>query len=92
MKYVTINQQENGGTFCMGIFNNSKTAIGDVMDHIWDFQTGYQDEGDTFKIVGPYTLPDGGGTGFQVTFKAKSWKDSCKEYYYILDVEDEFCQ
>ena len=92
MKYVTVNQQDNGGTFCMGIFSNYKTAIGDVMDHIWDFQTSYQDEGDTFEISAPYTLEGGGGTGIKVTFKAAIWESACSEYYYILDVEDKNCQ
>jgi len=84
-QYVVINEQSSGLIFCIGIFDDYRTAIGEVMMQIWEFKDSYQKEDDTFKVTEPYDLEGENGVGFAVTYKAGSWKAAFKDYYFIIE-------
>lgn len=90
-QYVVVSESDDGAHFCLGIFNNYKTAIGEIMEHIWDFKESYKDEGDMFEITDPYDMEGEGGWCITITYKSKHWEhEPCKEHYMVLyhTVED----
>jgi len=48
-RFVVI--ESDDAMFCTGIFHDRKTAIGAVMESVWDFKNSYQEEeGGHFRI------------------------------------------
>ena len=85
-KFVLI-EEADAGMFCLGIFKDYRTAIGEVMERVWEFKESYQNEGDVFEYSEFEGIED--GAMMTVKFKAACWKKECEERYYILRAEKE---
>ena len=70
--------------FCLGIFKDYRTAVGAIMDNIWDLKDSYRGEGDVFEYSEPEMMEGECGEVITVRFKGSSWKEEFKHYYYIL--------
>ena len=86
-RFVLINDQIDDGIFCLGIFHDYRTAVGEVMERVWEFKESYQNEGDVFEYSEFEGIED--GAMMTVKFKAACWKEECEERYYILRAEKE---
>ena len=92
MKYVLIEQDntENGGsTFCEGIFDDLRTALGEMYLRIEDFHDSYRKEDDFFKVGELFDLNGDGGMAVEVEYKAPSWEKSYTDVYMVLEFEDD---
>lgn len=83
MQYVYV-QEDKESIFCMGIYDDLYTAIGHVMEEIWEFKENYKDKGSVYKTTELYDLEGDSGWGITVTYKAPTWKKSYKQNHYIL--------
>ncbi len=88
-KYIVIESQDYGGLFCLGIFDDIDKAWGFMMRRIWEFESNYKDDGETFRIFSPYMMEGEGGYRVKVDYKAKTWEKAVSEYFYILFHEEE---
>lgn len=88
-RFVAIEDHVDGGMFCLGIFKDYRTAVGEIMESIWDFKDSYKNEGDVFEYSEPETMEGECGEVMTVRYKHSSWKEECKHYYYILFSEEE---
>ena len=70
------------GLIADGIYEDYRTAAGQVITSIWEFQESYQEEGDEFEI-GQIQY---GENSDSITIKYKShyWSKPCETTYYIL--------
>ena len=85
VKYVVIDEQDSGARFCLGIYDNYLTALGKVMDYIYDFKESFKDDNtDYFEFSDPYQLEGECGEGIEIKYKAGCWEHECKEYLFIL--------
>lgn len=87
-RWTVVHQYaDESSIFCHGVFKQYNTALGDVMDDIFDFKTNYEDEGDIFEIGCPYELEGEGGEGIDVAYKKHHWNGEAKvSHYYLLEV------
>jgi len=83
-RFVAIEDQVDGGMFCLGIFKDYRTAVGEIMNSIWDFKDDYKNEGDVFEYSEPKMMEGDCGEVITVRFKYHTWDNECKHYYYIL--------
>ena len=83
-KYVAVEDQDGSGMFCLGIFYDHKTAVGAIMEEIWDFRQSYQEEGCIFEHTELSMMEGEGGEIMTLRFKAPCWEKEMKYYYYIL--------
>ena len=83
-RWVVVTNRGTDGVFCRGVFKRYRTALGEVMDDIFDFQSNYQNDGDIFLVGTPYQMEGEGGECIEVTYKAMCWEKECKDEYYIL--------
>lgn len=83
-RFVAIEDHADGGMLCLGIFKDYRTAVGEIMESIWDFKDNYKNEGDIFEYTEPEIMEGEGGEIMTVRFKRSSWKEERKQYYYIL--------
>ena len=88
-KYVVVEDHDGSGMFCLGVFNDYRTAIGEIMNSIWQFQESYKKEGDIFKYTEPYVMEGDAGEAIEITFKAYCWKEEMKHYCYVLYLDEE---
>lgn len=92
MKYVLIEQdeKETGGlTFCEGIFDDLRTALGAMYLRIEDFHDSYRKPDEVFIVGELFNLDGDGGMAVEVEYKAPSWEKSCKDIYMVLEYEDD---
>ena len=88
-RYVAISAPHNCGLFCLGIFDDHRTAVGEVMDSVWELKDCYRDEGDTFEYDDFEEMEGEGGLVMTVKYKDKSWDKAEYDYYYLLFDRDE---
>lgn len=89
-RFVVVEDHDGGGMFCLGIFDDYRTALGTAIDAVWEFKQSYLKEGDTFRYTEMENMEGDGGEVMEVTFKSHCWEKELKHYYYILfDEEDE---
>lgn len=89
-RFVVVEDHDGGGMFCLGIFDDYRTALGTAIDAVWEFKQNYLKEGDTFRYTEMENMEGDGGEVMEVTFKSHCWEKELKHYYYILfDEEDE---
>ena len=82
--------EDDGETFCEGIFDNYYTAVGKAMDRIWEFSESYEKDGDEFEISQPSVSDvDGESERIRIRFKSVNWAEECYESWYILPFEKE---
>lgn len=92
MKYVLVEQDERddgGATFCEGIFDDLRTALGAMYLRIEDFHDSYRNPEDVFNVGQLFDLDGDGGMAVEVEYKAPSWEKSCKDIYMVLDWDDD---
>lgn len=89
-RFVVVEDHDGGWMFCLGIFDDYRTALGTAIDAVWEFKQNYLKEGDTFRYTEMENMEGDGGEVMEVTFKSYCWEKEHKHYYYILfDEEDE---
>ena len=84
-RWVVVEDKEDSGIFCLGIFKDYLTAVGRVMDEIYSFHESYKDEGDEFSYTDLWPTEGDGGYGITVTFKAAGWKAPHTHTFYVLN-------
>lgn len=83
-RFVVINDQIDDGMYFCGLESNYFTALGRVMNSIFEFKESYEDDGDEFSYTDPILMEGDGGEFIEVTFKGKTWESPEKERWYIL--------
>lgn len=87
-RFVAISAPDYSGMQCLGVFKDHRTAVGEVMDSVWDFKADYMDEGDIFEF-GEFEEMDGeGGLVMTTKYKSADEEKMTYHYYYILFVDD----
>lgn len=82
--------EDDGETFCEGMFDNYYTAVGKAMDKIWEFSESYEEDGDEFEISKPRVSGvDGESERIRIRFKSANWEKECYESWYILPIDGE---
>lgn len=87
-QFVVVSQNDDG-MWCHGIFDDYYTALGHVMEMIWEFKESYKGEGDSFEFTEAYYMEGDGGYCVHVKFKHSGWEKECEEFYYILFNDEE---
>lgn len=87
-KHIAIEEHDSGGMFCLGIYDDHKTAVGAIMESLWDFKAGYKSEGSIFEHTELNMMEGSCGEVMTVKYKAPSWKKLNEQYYYVLFVFD----
>ena len=87
-KFVLI-EEANAGMFCLGIFKDYRTAVGEAMESVWEFKESYQDEGDIFEYSEFEGMEGDEGVMMTVKFKAACWEKELEHHYYIMRAEEE---
>lgn len=89
-RFVVVEDHDGDGMFCLGIFDDYRTALGTAIDSVWEFKQNYLHDGDSFHYTEMENMEGDGGEFMEVTFKSHCWEKELKHYYYILfDEEDE---
>ena len=83
-QFVAIEDHVDGGMFCLGIFDDYRTAVGEIMDSVWEFKENYRKEGDIFHYTEMENMEGDYGEVMTVTFKKNCWEKERHHYYYIL--------
>ncbi len=82
--------EDDGETFCEGVFDNYYTAVGKMMDRIWEFSESYKKDGDVFEINNPIVSDvDGESERVRIRFKSVNWEKEEFESWYILPIVGE---
>ena len=88
-RYVVISKScDDWNAWCFGIFDDERTAIGCAMQHIWEFEENYKQEGDSFEYTSAEYMDGDGGYCITVKFKSHHWDHGCEEIWYILECNE----
>lgn len=87
-RFVAINQTEDGAMFYLGIFDDYRTAVGEIMSRVWELKDSYRDEGDIFEYSELEEMEGEGGEVMTVEFRDANWDKPTMEYYHILYADD----
>ena len=81
--------EDDGETFCEGVFDTYHEAVGKMMDRIWEFSESYEKDGDEFEIGKPRVSEvDGESERVRIRFKSVHWEKEEYESWYILPTDD----
>jgi hypothetical protein len=87
-RYVVVIQTDDGASFCNGIYDDYRIALGVLMDSIFDVWENYdEDKGDYFKIGKPYEMDGEGGECINISYRSACSDRECMECYMILYVD-----
>lgn len=87
-RYVAIDSPDSGGMYCLGVFDDYRMAVGEVMKSVWEIEDGYQDKEDYFSYTRFEMMEGEGGEVMEVRFKSRHREKAAKSYYYILYLEE----
>lgn len=91
-RYVSTLETHDNTTFCLGIHKTPEKAVAKIMEHIWDFQLSYKEDGDIFKVSELRDMADDTGKYITVEFKKHQWDfldEPYKDNYCILYGEED---
>ena len=88
-RYVAIDSPSGGGMYCLGIFDDYRMAVGEVMKSVWEMEDCYQDNGDLFEYDRFEMMEGECGEVMEIRFKSRHWEKADKSYYYILYLEED---
>ena len=89
MKYIAIEDHVENGMYCIGIFNDHRTAVGAIVSNLWEFQKSYKKPGDCFSYSTLEPMEGYGGEMMKVTFKAACWEQPKEHNYFVLYAEED---
>ena len=87
-RFVAISEPPCCGLQCLGVFDDHRTAVGEVMDSMLDVRADYLNEGDVFEHDEFDEMEGEGGLIMEVRYRAARDVVMLKHYYYILYVDD----
>ena len=83
-RFIVLEETSYGAMFCLGVFDDARTAIGEAYINIWEFAENYSAEGDVFEVGLPVNLEGDFGYFIPVVHKNAAWKEACTDRYHIL--------
>lgn len=86
-QWVLVEEIENGGLWCTGIFDSYESALGKAMSTIFEDKRHSNDE--YFEYSLPEEIEGDGGYMITVMHQFKPDVLIWKEHYYILSVDEE---